>query len=127
MVQKLPHHDVYARFAPSKIHGVGIQAIRAIKKGTYIFRGEDLKVMWVEKKQIRRLPKPIRQLYEDFGIVKGDLCGCPVNFNQMNPSWYLNHSKNPNVGCGKNYQFYALRNIKKGEELTVDYATYSEH
>jgi hypothetical protein len=35
----LPHHHVYARIARSGIHGVGVKAIRTIKKGTYIFRG----------------------------------------------------------------------------------------
>jgi SET domain-containing protein len=42
--------------------------------------------------------------------------------------WYLNQSKeNPNVLCTDDYDFIALRDIKKGEELAVDYSTYSEH
>jgi SET domain-containing protein len=31
------------------------------------------------------------------------------------------------VGCDKkDYAFYALRNIKAGEELTLDYSKFSE-
>ena len=35
---------------------------------------------------------------------------------------YINHSCNPNVGLHGEITFIAMRNIKKGEELTVDYA-----
>jgi len=74
------------------------------------------------------LPKEIRRLYDDFCIIKdrGEMYGCPENFNLMTVAWYLNHSKNPNVGCDKDYIFSALKDIKKGEELTADYNTYNE-
>ncbi|MGO8989186.1 MAG: SET domain-containing protein-lysine N-methyltransferase [bacterium] len=102
-------------------------AIRNIRKGTNIFYGDDDPIFWVEKKKVQRLPREIKKLYEDFCIIKGRHYGCPKNFNQLTAAWYLNWSKeNPNVGCGKGYKFYALRNIKKGEELTVDYETYSD-
>jgi len=117
---------VFARIGRSKIHGVAILAIRNIKKGTSIFYGDDDPIYWVEKKKIQQLPDGIKKLYEDFCIIKGDLYGCPKNFNQLTPAWYLNDSKNPNVACGNDYKFYALRDIKKGEELTVDYSTYSD-
>lgn len=35
---------------------------------------------------------------------------------------YQNHSCNPNVGINGEITFVAIRNIKKDEELTVDYA-----
>jgi hypothetical protein len=56
------------------------------------------------------------------------LFGCPTNFNRLTISWYLNKPKRggkPNVYC-KNYDFYASRKIKAGEELTVDYSKYSD-
>ena len=72
----------------------------------------------------------IRKLYLDFcpTIKKGGktFFGCPENLNLMTVAWYLNDSKKPNVVCDKEYVFSALRNIKKGEELTVDYSTYTE-
>jgi SET domain-containing protein len=30
------------------------------------------------------------------------------------------------MAADKNYDFYSIRRIKKGEELTVDYETYSD-
>ena len=44
----------------------------------------------------------------------------------MTVSWYLNHSNNPNVEIDANYHFFAKRSIRRGEELTVDYRTYSD-
>ena len=81
----------------------------------------------MNKDQLGDLPCEIIKLYEDFAVLKDGKYGCPKNFNQMTISWYLNESKTPNVRCGDDYQFYALRDILKGEELTVDYATYSEN
>lgn len=122
---ELPHYKVFARIGRSKIHGVGVLAIRNIRKGTYIFYGDDEPICWMDKKRIKRCPPGIKKLYEDFCIIKGNIYGCPRNFNQLTPAWYLNESKKPNVACDKDYKFYALRDIKKGEELTVDYTTYS--
>lgn len=58
--------------------------------------------------------------------MKDNKYGCPKNFNQLTIAWYLNNSTDPNVGCDSNYNFFALRNIKKGEEITADYSTYSD-
>ncbi|PYJ84527.1 MAG: hypothetical protein DME22_12480 [Verrucomicrobia bacterium] len=98
----MPHEQVYARIGRSKIHGVGVFAIRDIPKGTKIFPDDDSELIW------------------------GETYGPPNSFNLMTVAWYLNHSKTPNVGCDKDYTFFALRDIKKGEELTADYHTYNE-
>ena len=45
-------------------------------------------------------------------------------------SWYLNDARKgekPNVHCNEDYEFWALRDIKPGEELTVDSRSYSDH
>jgi uncharacterized protein len=126
MMKELPHHGVYTRLRPSKIHGVGVFAIKNIPKRTYVFADDDESIVWVEKKRIKHLPKAVRDLYDDFCIIKGNKYGCPKNFDSPTPAWYLNHSSNPSVTADKRVKFYALRDIKKGEELTVDYRTYSE-
>jgi SET domain-containing protein len=126
MPTKLPHFGVYTRIGRSKIHGVGVIAIRPIRKGTHIFFPDDEELCWVKATAIARLPKEIRKLYKDFCIKKGGKYGCPISFNKLTPAWYLNHSTEPNVAADSNYMFYALRNIKKGEEIVADYRTYSE-
>jgi SET domain-containing protein len=121
-----PHRGVYVRLKPSKIHGVGVFAIRDIPKRTYVFRGDDDELVWVKASATNRLEKEIKKLYRDFCVSRNGRYGCPRNFNLLTPAWYLNHSKKPNMAADKNYDFYSIRRIKKGEELTVDYETYSD-
>lgn len=41
------------------------------------------------------------------------------------PWMYLNHSCDPNAGIKNNREIVAMRSIKKGEEITIDYAMNS--
>lgn len=123
----LPHAGVYTRIMPSPIHGIGVFAIRDIPKGTYIFAGDSSKLVWVDKHDLDGLDAESRKLYDDFCVIKGDKYLCPDNFNNLNVGWYLNESReNVNVGCDENYDFFALRDVKAGEELTLDYSTFSD-
>lgn len=126
MTKKLPHFGVYTRLKASKTHGVGVFAIRAIPKGTRMFLGEKIKLIRIKESQTKRLDSEYKKLYDDFCSLENGYLTCPENFNQMAPGWYLNHSKKPNVALDKKFNFFALRNIKKNEELLVDYTTYSE-
>jgi len=126
----MPHDGVYARIGQSKIHGVGVLAIRDIPKDTKIFPEDDTELIWIKRSVIKlgEQPPEIRRMYDNFCLIKdkGETYGCPKSFNLMTVAWYLNHSKTPNVGCDKDYTFFALRDIKQGEELTADYHTYNE-
>ena len=123
---KLPHHRVLTRLQPSERHGVGVFAITKIRKGTRLFFDDLDEMVWVEQSSVRRLPKRLRKLYEDFAVLKDGRFGCPRNFNRLTMSWYLNESKQPNVRCVEGYDFEALRDIEEGEELTADYSAYSD-
>jgi len=131
LAKKLPHHGCCTRICRSRIHGVGVFAIRKIKKGTSIFPDDDQEIEWIKSKDIQDLPSEIRRLYDHFCILKdgGKTYGCPRSFNHLTMSWYLNeprYPQKPNVECRDDYMFYALRDIAIGEELTVDYDTFSE-
>ena len=126
MSRRPPHDGVYARIGRSRIHGVGVLAIRDIPRGTQIFRGEDERVVWVRLARIRRLPRELRKLYTDFGMAWGQRIGVPRTLNMLSVGWYLNHSARPNTRADEDGRFYALRRIRKGEELTADYRTFSE-
>ena len=67
---KKPHDGVYTRIQASKIHGVGVFAIRNIKKGTYVFPGDDDELVWIKKNTLKNVPKGIKRLYEDFCLIK---------------------------------------------------------
>ncbi len=124
MKSRAPHDGVYARIGPSRIHGVGVRAVRDIPAQTLVFDGESERVVWVSRAAVRRMPKATRALYEDFGMVAGDQLGVPPSLNMLSVGWYVNHSDCPNVEAGDDGRFRALRRIRKGEELTADYRTF---
>jgi hypothetical protein len=127
-----PHEGVYTRLRPSQVHegGVGVFAIRKINKDMVLFSGDNEEMLWVNEDSLPKAPKEIRRLYDDFAAIKEKRYGCPPTFNRLTMSWFLNEPKEggvPNVGCDpKTYDFFALREIKAGEELLVDYSKYSE-
>jgi hypothetical protein len=123
-----PHSRVYVRLRPSKLDkkGVGVFAIRRIPKDTRIFADENEELCWIPKSSLPK-GKALRTLYEAFAVIEGDRYGCPTSFNRLTPAWFLNESKKPNTRCDENYDFYTLRNVVAGEELTVDYSTFSRY
>ena len=124
MKSRLPHDGVYTRIGRSRTHGVGVIAIRDIPKGTLVFEGESELVVWVSRAAVRRMPKAIRALYEDFGMVWGDRIGVPPTLNMLSVGWYVNHADVPNVEAGDDGRFRTLRRVRRGEELTADYRTF---
>ncbi len=124
-----PHDDLYTRIRPSPIHGVGVFAIRNIKKGTPLFSEDFDEMLWVKEGDLPK-QKHLREFYDDFGVFKNGRCGVPKHFHRLTMSWYLNDPKKgerPNVACNENYEFRASRDIKPDEELTVDSTSYSNH
>lgn len=135
-----PHTDVWTRLAPSKNHkgGVGVFAIKDIEKETPLFSADNEEILWVDESIVKSACQKnpaTRLLYHYFPIYKKGCdgkdgkFGCPTNFNRLTTSWYINEPKRggrPNVRCDENYDFFALENIKAGDELTVDYSKYSD-
>jgi hypothetical protein len=100
-------------------------AIRKIPKGTRLFKGED-EIVWVPERNVSKLPFELKKLYDDFAIIRDGNYGCPVNFNSLTMSWYLNDSSNPNVVVDDGYDMWSIRDIDEGEELTIDSSKFSK-
>jgi hypothetical protein len=130
MAPRLPHEAVYVRLGLSAIHGIGVIAIRPIPKGTNIFANDSVEMVWVEKAELAAagLTSAEWDFYKDFGIHNGDRIGCPVNFNNLTPGWYLNEPPpggEANVSSDEEFNFTASRDIEAGEELTIRYLDFS--
>lgn len=126
----LPDVHSFTRIRPSKIHGVGVFAIRQIPQGTNIFSDDRSEMVWLKSREIDGKSGETRKLYDDFCVIKNGRYGCPKGFNNLTVSWYINEpeaGQKPNVVCSGKYDFVAARDIKASEELTVDYSTYSEN
>jgi len=125
----LPHDNVYTRLGLSHVHGIGVFAIRDIPKGTNIFADDENQMVEVSQEVLKDISPEMKKLYEDFCIFKNNknTMLCPPSFNKLTTGWYLNYSETPNTSFVIDKDnFYALRDIKKGEELTADYATFTD-
>jgi SET domain-containing protein len=122
------------RLKASKIEGVGVFAIRNISKGKNPFPGiKNSKWHKFEMSELKKLDKEVLKLTDDFFVIEKDKTVYipETGLNGIDISFFVNNSKNPNlkiVEDGKNeaLNFKTIKEIKKGEELTVSYATYDE-
>lgn len=116
------------RLQPSKIHGLGVFAIEDIKKGTIIDQVKPL----VMSKKIFYLMLIFLYFFKFFKIKDSTNILKILFYTNLGvyfiPSItsYLNHgSGNTNVGYSYEpnfgFSFFAIANIKKGEELLLKY------
>lgn len=109
------NHVVWCRIAPSPIHGVGVFAIRDIPKGTKVAGGNSY---YSRTNEEYILP-------EIWAIMQDRWCLLEKSEVLPNPNWdavlqrFMNHSATPNTDG-----FCALRDIKKGEEVTEDFTSF---
>ncbi len=125
--------NVYCRLRPSKVHGVGVFAIRDIPKGRDPFKSFlPYKFVAVDAAAVFDNPKidrAVKKLASDvYAAVDGKLYLYKGGLNGTDISFFLNHSEEPNLvtirgGDG----FVTARKIKKGEELFSDHRTYSDN
>jgi SET domain-containing protein len=120
--------NVYCRLKTSPL-GIGVFAIRDIPNGTNPFKGcYDGEFIPIPEEEIKKLDKGRQSIIVDFcPYVKGEYWVPEDGIGVIDVSFYLNHSKEPNMNeDGEGLNFYANRDIKEGEELTVDYLTYND-
>ena len=118
----IPKQEILTYLAPSKVcKGVGVFAYVNIRKDTVIFpvtKNEDyLKIPWVDV--TNRPRKKIQQLtagFDEEGFYTD------VDINRFDISYYVNHSRKPNVYYdSESSSLYAMRNIKRDKELLQYY------
>lgn len=54
--------------------------------------------------------------------ISDDLLFSPVRRTEISEPEYINHSCDPNTGFRGEIRFAAMKDIKQGEEITIDYA-----
>lgn len=110
---------------PSKAFSgeVGTFAVRSIKKGAVIGDVDSPEeVVFLHRRDFKKLDPATRKKVEGFCVIDEDEEYCvPADLNNMGSSWYFNHSCDSNVAYDQKGNFVALRNIKKDEELFLDY------
>ena len=110
------------RVRKSGIHGRGVFATRAIRKGARLVEYKGERITWEEAE--RRYPEdPVP--YHTFLFEIGDGSYCLDAERRGTPAKWINHSCNPNCEAEEDEDervfIVARRAIAAGEELTYDY------
>ena len=128
--------SIYIEVRDSPIHGSGVYAAMDIKKedkvveyvGEMIDKEESEKRAWAQAEEAEKTGCAAVYIFNL--SKKWDLDGSM----EWNPARLINHSCDPNCEAiteKKRIFIYALRDIKKGEELSFDYGfeaeTYADH
>jgi hypothetical protein len=93
----------------SKIHGKGVFALRNFKKGEAVLNWDTSHIL--SKEEVVKLSNKEK---EYVSLLKGR------HVVMQEPEKYLNHSCDANTNVG-DFCDVAVRDIKKGEEITTDY------
>ena len=121
--------DCYCRLQPSKIHGIGVFAVRDIPKGRNPFitipKYANFGYVRITEGELDAVPSKLSEAIRALFIPTDGVMHIPnYGLNVIRLNSYLNHSIEPNMGTKNGYDFIALRKILVDEELTVDYRTY---
>ena len=112
------------RIRPSqKFGGIGVFAVRNLKKGTTIAEadllGEGKYYSW---DSFKKLDKESQEIINDFCAQTDDGFFAPFDINYISIPWHMNHCCDGNVGCDAHGNFIAIRDIQKNSELCYDYS-----
>ena len=117
-------NEIYFELGVSKIHNIGLIAIRSIPKNTLLFKIEEFNPIFIRFEELKKkIPSSVINIikkkcaHDNKSIeISNDL------FDKYSTRWvnYLNHSYNPNIYFNENC-YYSKKKIKKGEELTLNY------
>jgi hypothetical protein len=101
---------------PSKIHGVGVFTTTALKRGTRL-------PLSAQTRDWRLVPT-VRGFLSRYCTRSKDGCiYAPKDPHRMSIGWYMNHSARPNT-VTTNDDWRIGRNVRAGEELTIDYLAH---
>ena len=115
---------VWCTLGVSKIHGIGVIALRNIPKGTTLHCKGDNNLYEIPYTEFHKIKPEIRDLILQRHpmVRKGHPFLSPNGDARMIS--FMNHSDEPNYS---KYTDTALKDIRKGEEITEDYGEFSQY
>lgn len=105
---------------------IGIFAAQDIPRGTKLplFQEDDYK-LW-PLSDAKKKPRLFWERLLKYGVLDESGLHGPKDPNQMSIGWYIRHSDDPTTKIDKNYDYFASRKIRAGEEVTVDLHTLGD-
>jgi SET domain-containing protein len=119
-------NNTYVMLQPSPIAGIGVFAIQDIPKGCRdMFSKPDVNDKWitVSKQEVDALPAHAQFIIGNYCLYDDENYFIPDDgFKKIDVSLFLNHADTPNIiSINDGDYFEAIRDIKAGEELLLDY------
>jgi len=103
-------NDTFIEIKKSGIEGMGVFALRDFKKGEVVYSFEKGRI--ADAIDTQNISKEESRYLDKIGDNEFEIIEPPAR--------YVNHSCDPNID-EKERAAYALRDIKQGEEITIDY------
>ena len=103
----------------SKIHGVGVFSKQNVKKGRKIKEVRPEFEIRFNKINLPRMPLALANFIQTHAYEENENEYCLGIDNEK----YLNHSNDPSVDD----EGYALKDIKIGDEITIDYNNFDDN
>ena len=103
----------------SKIHGVGVFSKQNVKKGRKIKEVRPEFEIRFNKTNLPRMPLALANFIQTHAYEENENEYCLGIDNEK----YLNHSNDPSVDD----EGYALKDIKIGDEITIDYNNFDDN
>jgi hypothetical protein len=128
-------NNIYCRIGVSKISGVGVIAIKDIPPNTNpfsTFKKRKINIIELAKDELitNGISNDIISLVNDFYGDNGIYYVNEYGPNDINVSYYMNHSENNNIDLiddgSEYYGFISNQFISKGSELCINYKHYKE-
>ena len=118
--------NTWVMIRPSPIEGIGVFALQDIPKGCRSMFSQAIEQeQWIPiaKTDVDKLPAHAKALIENYCLYDDENYFVPdYGFKKMDLVNFLNHSETPNVISINDGEFFeAIRDIKQGEELVIDY------
>ncbi|MBK6635076.1 MAG: SET domain-containing protein [Chitinophagaceae bacterium] len=118
--------NTWVMIKSSPIEGIGVFALCDIPKGCRsMFSQATEQEQWipVSKSEVDHLPAHAKALIENYCLYDDENYFIPdYGFKKMDLVNFLNHADIPNIISINDGEFFeVIRDIKKGEELVIDY------
>ena len=118
--------NTWVMIRSSPIEGIGVFAMQDIPKGCCsMFSKANEQEQWIPitKIEVEKLPPHAKALIENYCLYDDENYFVPnYGFKKMDLVNFLNHSETPNLISINDGEFFeAIRDIKQGEELFIDY------
>lgn len=118
--------QTWCRLGASRIHGIGVIALRHMPAGFDPFPGtRRTRLDRATLAELRLLPPEVRGYALDFFAASRGVVSIPRYWpGCIEIGNYINHSDEPTLVTHDGYTMRTAREVRAGEELTADYRTY---